>query len=138
MTERGAGNGNEERREYRPATTLAIRQSRVAPVRFHAQELRLDEGVERHLTQRSLDAAEALELFECQSHVWHFQVFSVNAFQDLFMQRDTHGPDETSNTFVSCFYARVDEPMDGQSWCSLRRMAGQNSLSSLRENTIQS
>jgi hypothetical protein len=56
----------------------------------HAQELRVDERIQRLFAHGALESAEALNLFGPQAHVWHFAVLGTNPSHDLLVQACTH------------------------------------------------
>lgn len=68
-----------------------VSDPRVGSVRFDAQELHVNERVERPLTQRPLDAAEPLRLFKFQSQARHFQILGAETFEHFLIRRCAHG-----------------------------------------------
>jgi hypothetical protein len=58
---------------------------RIDPVRFDAQEIRVNERVKHRLAKRSFDAAQPLRLPECQSQAGHFQVFGADSSEYGFV-----------------------------------------------------
>ena len=82
----------------------------VDSVWFDTQKAHFDERVKHALTERTLDAAEPLRLFQRQPQSRHFQVLATDAFEQSFVW---HGAlfNGCSKVFKQCeVVAAVSEP----------------------------
>jgi hypothetical protein len=69
-----------------PVHLLVICLSHVSSVRRHGQKLRLHQGLERCLAERSIHATQALNLFNREFHVRHLFELRANSIQDLLLK----------------------------------------------------